>query len=157
MRLDCSDDDDDGDGEWTGLKLPVLKLLAVIVSPTRELAAQIHGVLALFADALPPGLARQLLIGGKASRTPAEDRAALRKEGAHILVGTPGRINQVLETLPGLDTSELEVLALDEADRLLAMGSCVVQGVFLFLFFVFFVLLPFFVGWWFRLIFFCCC
>ena len=49
--------------------------------------------------------------------------AAFRERGGHVLVGTPGRLSDVFERAEGtLDARRLEVLVLDEADRLLDAG-----------------------------------
>jgi len=108
---------------------------AVIVAPTRELARQIHGVAEPFVRSVP-GLTSALLVGG-AGTDPAADAARLREgPGAHVLVGTPGRLDDVLRRCcggggnggsqasagGGLDLRRVEVLVLDEADRLLDMG-----------------------------------
>ena len=55
---------------------------------------------------------------------PLVDVAGLKKDGANVLVGTPGRISDVMRRCPPgvLDVRRLEVLILDEADRLLDMG-----------------------------------
>ena len=115
----------------------------MIISPTRELATQIHSVINSFISAQPttstslplisPPL---LLIGG----TPlSDDIKAFYETGADILVGTPGRLEEFLlgSSSVGLGTGkiaesrkrkmdksvgtgstrELEVLVLDEADR----------------------------------------
>ena len=53
----------------------------------------------------------------------ADDVARLKEHGAHVLVGSPGRIWDVMQRCSGwLQLSALEVLVLDEADRLLDMG-----------------------------------
>ena len=53
----------------------------------------------------------------------ADDVAGLKEHGAHVLVGSPGRIWDVMQRCSGwLQLSALEVLVLDEADRLLDMG-----------------------------------
>ncbi|WIA21355.1 hypothetical protein OEZ85_000576 [Tetradesmus obliquus] len=100
-------------------KLKPHQLGAVIVSPTRELAKQIHAVAAPFVASVPR-LSSLLLVGGT---DPAEDVAAFKAAGGNILVGTPGRLHDVMKRLgTALDTRKLEVLVLDEADRLLDMG-----------------------------------
>ncbi|WIA41645.1 hypothetical protein OEZ86_009001 [Tetradesmus obliquus] len=100
-------------------KLKPHQLGAVIVSPTRELAKQIHAVAAPFVASVP-WLSSLLLVGGT---DPAEDVAAFKAAGGNILVGTPGRLHDVMKRLgTALDTRKLEVLVLDEADRLLDMG-----------------------------------
>ena len=59
----------------------------------------------------------------KSRRDPAGDVAELRSSGATVLVGTPGRLADVLTRVGGgVDLKRLEVLVLDEADRLLDMG-----------------------------------
>eukprot|EP00775_Hariotina_reticulata_P007461 gene7461-7671_t len=84
-----------------------------------ELAKQIHQVAAPFVSAAP-GLSSLLLVGGT---DPSQDVAAFKASGGHILIGTPGRLNDVMKRLgPAMDTKTLEVLVLDEADRLLDMG-----------------------------------
>lgn len=124
---------------------------AMIISPTRELATQIHTVLlsllkfhapsaALLepddedtdmedADAppkptFPPGTTRaipQLLLGG--SVTPAQDLSAFLKKSPNILIGTPGRLLELLRS-PHVHCpqSSFDALVLDEADRLLDLG-----------------------------------
>jgi hypothetical protein len=92
---------------------------AVIVSPTRELAKQIFDVAAPYlADVCvaPP----MLLVGGS---DPRGDVDTLKERGANVLVGTPGRLHDVMERTEGfLHFKSLELLILDEADRLLGMG-----------------------------------
>jgi hypothetical protein len=91
----------------------------VIVSPTRELAKQIFDVAAPYlvdVCVAPP----MLLVGGS---DPRGDVDALRQHGANLLVGTPGRLHDVMERTEGfLQFKSLELLILDEADRLLGMG-----------------------------------
>ena len=54
---------------------------------------------------------------------PLADVAAFAQSGAHVLVGTPGRLADLVQrAAPTLDLKRLEVLVLDEADRLLDMG-----------------------------------
>jgi superfamily II DNA/RNA helicase len=61
-----------------------------------------------------------LLVGGS---DPRGDVDALRQHGANLLVGTPGRLHDVMERTEGfLHFKSLELLILDEADRLLGMG-----------------------------------
>jgi hypothetical protein len=48
--------------------------------------------------------------------------AAFAERGAHVLVGTPGRLADLVQRAAALDLRRLEVLVLDEADRLLDMG-----------------------------------
>ena len=87
---------------------------AVIVSPTRELASQIH--VQLDALAKSASLHTVCVYGG----VPKEDqRAALRK--AHIIVATPGRLNDLISE-GSTNLSAVQYLVLDEADRMLDKG-----------------------------------
>jgi ATP-dependent RNA helicase DDX10/DBP4 len=89
---------------------------AIILSPTRELAVQIFSVVQKVGahHALTAGL----LVGGK-KEFQLEQRHVGR---TNLLVATPGRLLQHLEQTPDLDVSNLEVLVLDEADRILDLG-----------------------------------
>ncbi|RCK59247.1 ATP-dependent RNA helicase DBP4 [Candida viswanathii] len=90
-------------------------LAALIVSPTRELAVQIFEVLTKIGryNSFSAGL----VTGGKDVQYEKE-----RVSRMNILVGTPGRISQHLNEAVGMETSNLQVLVLDEADRCLDMG-----------------------------------
>ena len=67
---------------------------AIIVSPTRELAAQISEVLSVFVKNLPQ-LSHQLFIGGP-GRSAQLDLQHFNEEGSHIIVTTPGRLEDIL-------------------------------------------------------------
>jgi ATP-dependent RNA helicase DeaD len=89
--------------------------LALIVAPTRELALQVHRELEwLYAKA---GGRVVSCVGGM---DPKRERRLLG-EGAHIVVGTPGRLRDHLER-GGLDASGLKAVVLDEADEMLDLG-----------------------------------
>jgi ATP-dependent RNA helicase DDX55/SPB4 len=124
---------------------------AIIISPTRELATQIHTVLSSLLKFHPPSAALlepddedtdmedadappkptfplgtlkvipQLLLGG--SVTPAQDLSAFLKKSPNILIGTPGRLLELLRS-PHVHCpqSSFDALVLDEADRLLDLG-----------------------------------
>ncbi|WP_431470728.1 DEAD/DEAH box helicase [Sphingosinithalassobacter sp. LHW66-3] len=94
---------------------PAERPLALIIAPTRELALQVSRELQwLFAKAH----ARiATCVGGMDA---SKERRALRG-GAHILVGTPGRLRDHLER-GALDLSALGAVVLDEADEMLDMG-----------------------------------
>lgn len=66
------------------------------------------------------GLSANLLIGGTTSVQ--QDVLSFRSKSPTVLIGTPGRINDFFCTSPIAKTKELEVLVMDEADRLLDMG-----------------------------------
>ena len=89
--------------------------LALIVAPTRELALQVHrelGWLYQYADARVVSC-----VGGMDPRREQRELAA----GAHIVVGTPGRLCDHLRR-GRLDVSELKAIVLDEADEMLDLG-----------------------------------
>ncbi|MFB6421158.1 MULTISPECIES: DEAD/DEAH box helicase [Bradyrhizobium] len=89
--------------------------LALIVAPTRELAMQVHRELAwLYGHA---GGRVVSCVGGMDPRREQRELAA----GAHIVVGTPGRLCDHLRR-GRLDISELKAVVLDEADEMLNLG-----------------------------------
>eukprot|EP00088_Acartia_fossae_P000940 TRINITY_DN1034_c0_g1_i10.p1 TRINITY_DN1034_c0_g1~~TRINITY_DN1034_c0_g1_i10.p1 ORF type:complete len:569 (-),score=165.91 TRINITY_DN1034_c0_g1_i10:678-2384(-) len=89
---------------------------AIIITPTRELAIQIQEQSRKFA--MGSMIRTCLAYGGTSSG--AQFNAMVRN-GCHILVGTPGRINDFLEK-GKINLSEIEYFILDEADRMLDMG-----------------------------------
>lgn len=125
-----------GDKTGGGLKKKCLvkkhHVVALVLSPTRELAGQIHGVLETFARVAGGGVDNNnercftsvLLVGGKDSERDVE---MMKNNGCQVIVGTPGRVDDIFTRLAGcphaLDLkSSFEMLILDEADRLLDMG-----------------------------------
>lgn len=159
-----------GSGKTLAYVLPVLQMIsrrnaarstalkrnqvgALIVCPTRELAIQVHGVVADVLgrqsrgeddaqdgkdDGVTAGdeassaarpapsdehvsVSGALLAVGGSTSSPADDYRHFKAMGADIVVGTPGRAEELMKRT-GVDLKELEVLILDEADRLLDMG-----------------------------------
>ncbi|MDT9600470.1 DEAD/DEAH box helicase [Sphingosinicella rhizophila] len=89
--------------------------LALVIAPTRELALQVSRELVwLYGKA---GARVATCVGGMDA---SKERRALG-QGAHIVVGTPGRLRDHLER-GALDLSQLKVAVLDEADEMLDMG-----------------------------------
>ena len=89
---------------------------ALVLCPTRELADQVAKELrrvARFTD----NIRVQTLCGG----TPMGPQTAALKHGAHIVVGTPGRIQDHMSR-SSIDLSNIRTLVLDEADRMAGMG-----------------------------------
>jgi len=91
---------------------------ALILAPTQELAMQIHRVACDLAEHSGLDVRSASLIGGAAIDRQIEKL----KKKPHILVGTPGRILELIER-GKLKLSELKTLVIDEADRLLADES----------------------------------
>ncbi|KAF2091780.1 ATP-dependent rRNA helicase SPB4 [Saccharata proteae CBS 121410] len=145
-----------GSGKTLSFLIPVIERLlrldepikkhhvgAIIVSPTRELATQIHTVLlSLLAFHAPSAAAMrpetddqpqqafpsstlkvipQLLLGG--NTTPAQDLSTFLKTSPNLLIATPGRLLELLSS-PHVHCPQtsFEVLVMDEADRLLDLG-----------------------------------
>jgi ATP-dependent RNA helicase DeaD len=94
---------------------PAGKPMALIIAPTRELALQVQRELSwLYAEA---GARVVTCVGGMDGRAEARELSF----GAHIVVGTPGRLRDHLER-QRLDLSELKTIVLDEADEMLDLG-----------------------------------
>ncbi len=88
---------------------------ALIIAPTRELAIQVRRELEwLYKDT---GARLGSCVGGMDMR---QERRAL-EQGAHIVVGTPGRLRDHI-TRGSLDISQLRAVVLDEADEMLDLG-----------------------------------
>ncbi|KAI9216587.1 P-loop containing nucleoside triphosphate hydrolase protein [Blastocladiella britannica] len=116
-----------GSGKTLAFVIPILEALhrahwssddglgALILSPTRELAMQIFGVLREVGA--QHSFSAGLIIGGKNLKQEKE-----RMTRMNILVATPGRLLQHMDETPGFDANDLQVLVLDEADRILDMG-----------------------------------
>ena len=111
-RLKSGADDVMGDAE----RLPrAASPLALVVAPTRELALQVHRELEwLYAYA---GARVVSCVGGM---DPQREKREL-EAGAHIVVGTPGRLCDHIRR-KRLDVTELKAVVLDEADEMLDLG-----------------------------------
>lgn len=113
-----------GTGKTAAFALPILSRIdcsarhtqALVLAPTRELAIQVAEAFARYAAHLPDF--HVLPIYGGQSYAP--QLAALRR-GAHVVVGTPGRIIDHLER-GTLELDQVAHLVLDEADEMLRMG-----------------------------------
>jgi ATP-dependent RNA helicase DDX55/SPB4 len=128
-----------GSGKTLAFLIPIVEHLlkkelrktqigALILSPTRELAQQTYNVAKELCKAtkLPEPL---LLVGGGGGssggtnhRPVTADLQTFKQAGSDIIIGTPGRVEDVLTRYMVMDCSELEYLILDEADVLLNMG-----------------------------------
>ena len=116
-----------GTGKTAAFALPLLQLLdaaeparakrprALILAPTRELALQIHDEIKIFARYTK---LRHTYVFGGVGQNPQVKALA---RGVDVLVATPGRLLD-LAAQRHLDLSDVSVLVLDEADRLLDMG-----------------------------------
>ena len=89
---------------------------ALVLCPTRELAEQVTQALRRLARLMPN--VKVLNLSGGMPMKPQLDSL---KHGAHIIVGTPGRVQKHLDK-ESLSLNKLQTLILDEADRMLDMG-----------------------------------
>ncbi|SFZ92790.1 ATP-dependent RNA helicase RhlE [Flaviramulus basaltis] len=116
-----------GTGKTAGFTLPLLHILsenpkekfrpirALILTPTRELAAQVYANVKEYSEFLN---LRSAVIFGGVNQKP---QAATIRQGIDVLVATPGRLLD-LENQGLLSLKRVEIFVLDEADRMLDMG-----------------------------------
>ncbi len=118
-----------GTGKTAAFVLPILhkvvsatdgrnKIRVLIISPTRELAIQIDQQLEGFSYFA--GVSSVAVYGGGTGTAFDQERRAIR-EGADVIVATPGRLISHLN-MGYVNLSQLDILVLDEADRMLDMG-----------------------------------
>ena len=117
-----------GSGKTLAFVIPILErlyverwsaedgLAALIITPTRELALQIFDVLRQVGKLHQ--FSAGLVTGGRKEFDGEQERIV----NMNILVATPGRLLQHFEQTMGFDASQLMILVLDEADRILDMG-----------------------------------
>ncbi len=89
---------------------------ALVLVPTRELAVQVGGVFKLFSEHLPRPV-KSLTVFGGVSINPQ----MMQLQGVEILVATPGRLLDLLAH-NALNLSAIDILVLDEADKMLNLG-----------------------------------
>ncbi|MGF1773400.1 DEAD/DEAH box helicase [Vibrio wakamikoensis] len=116
-----------GTGKTAGFALPLIQNLdngtrvmsnhirALILTPTRELAAQVHESVFKYSVHLP--LTSQCVYGG----VKINPQMMKLRKGCDVMVATPGRLLDLYQQ-NAIKFSQLEVLVLDEADRMLDMG-----------------------------------
>jgi superfamily II DNA/RNA helicase len=118
-----------GSGKTLAFLLPMLQLLSkprsqrerplrgLVLVPTRELATQVGEEATAYGAALPDPVVARVIVGGGSVEV---QRLALRG-GADLIVATPGRLIDLLDR-EVIRLGALEILVLDEADRLLSLG-----------------------------------
>jgi len=119
-----------GSGKTLAFLIPCIELLhksrftpkngtgVIVISPTRELAMQIYGVLQELCTKGKHSQTFGLIMGGANRRTEAEKLA----RGVNIIVCTPGRLLDHLQNTRGFNFRNLLALVMDEADRILEQG-----------------------------------
>ncbi|GMH93983.1 hypothetical protein TrVE_jg11682 [Triparma verrucosa] len=123
-----------GSGKTLAYVIPTIELIlrrttplkssqisSLIITPTRELASQVHSIVKVFADG--SGIVNEpiLCIGGEGT-TAKTDLEKFGMFKSDVMVGTPGRVHDILTRYSTVDVRELDLLVLDEADTLLSMG-----------------------------------
>ena len=116
-----------GTGKTAGFSLPMLQILdatrhpkyrpirALVLTPTRELAAQVYDNVKDYGTYL--NMKSTVIFGGVKPKA----QIATIRQGVDVLVATPGRLLD-LENQGALSLKRIEILVLDEADRMLDMG-----------------------------------
>lgn len=119
-----------GSGKTLAFLVPIIELLtkvnftrkqgtgSIIISPTRELSLQIYGVLRDIIDHASHPLTHGLIMGG--ANRKAESEKLIK--GVNIIVATPGRLLDHLANTKGFNFQRLQILVIDEADRILEVG-----------------------------------
>ncbi len=117
-----------GTGKTAGFTLPILQLLqngqaghgyrpirVLVITPTRELAAQVGESIATYGKYLP--MRSTIIFGGVGIQA----QIARLRRGVDILIATPGRLLDLIGQ-KAANLSSVDILVLDEADRMLDMG-----------------------------------
>ena len=116
-----------GTGKTAGFTLPMLQKLsradkvnrrhirALVLTPTRELAAQVHNNVKAYSEFLD--IRSTVIFGGVKQKS----QVATLNRGVDVLIATPGRLLD-LQNQGVLSLAKIEILVLDEADRMLDMG-----------------------------------
>lgn len=128
LRQDIFASAQTGTGKTAGFTLPLLQILsatkpnkvqrtprALILTPTRELAAQVNDSVKTYGKHLP--LRSSVVYGGVGIKSQIQ----MLRQGVDIIVATPGRLLDHVGQKT-VDLSQIEILVLDECDRMLDMG-----------------------------------
>lgn len=117
-----------GSGKTAAYVLPILEMFqdmplvksrtmpVLVLVPTRELASQVEETVHIFSEFLPRKVKTLAVYGGVSINPQMVDIY-----GTEILIGTPGRLLDLLSK-NAVDLSELKILVLDEADKMLNLG-----------------------------------
>ncbi len=117
-----------GSGKTASFVLPILQqfqrkplapnrvIKALVLVPTRELAVQVGDVFKLFAQAVPRQVKTMAVFGGVSINT-----QMMNLQGVEILVATPGRLLDLVDA-NAMSLAQIDILVLDEADKMLNMG-----------------------------------
>lgn len=84
----------------------MIQVMGMVISPTRELSSQIYHVARPLISTLS-NVKAMLLVGGVEVKS---DMKKIEEEGANLLIGTPGRLYDIMERMDVLDFRNLEVV-----------------------------------------------
>lgn len=112
-----------GSGKTAAFAIPICELVdwdenkpqTLVIAPTRELAIQVKE------DMFNIGRFKRLKVAAIFGKSPFYHQVKELKQKTHVVVGTPGRIIDHIES-GTLDTSQIKYLVIDEADEMLSMG-----------------------------------
>jgi ATP-dependent RNA helicase RhlE len=112
-----------GTGKTAAFTLPILQRLvggprrprALVLTPTRELAAQVEASFVKYAKHV------SIVVSSVYGGVPLDPQEQILRHGVDVVVATPGRLLDHLER-QNVEFDDLEILVLDEADRMLDMG-----------------------------------
>ena len=120
-----------GSGKTAAFLIPAFELLlrseekwrphdvgCIVIAPTRELSSQIFAV----AKAMSPHIPDIIVLPLTGGSDQVEARREFQENGGNLVIATPGRLEHTLESEAKFNVKRLELLILDEADRLLDMG-----------------------------------
>ena len=117
-----------GSGKTASFALPILQqfqkkpiaknrfIKGLILVPTRELAVQVGDVFSMFAAQLPRSVKILSVFGGVSINT-----QMIHLQGVELLIATPGRLLDLIDS-KALSISEIDILVIDEADKMLNLG-----------------------------------
>lgn len=117
-----------GSGKTASFALPILQqfqkkpiaknrfIKGLILVPTRELAIQVSEVFTIFAAQLPRAVKILSVFGGVSINT-----QMIHLQGVELLIATPGRLLDLIDS-KALNISEIDILVIDEADKMLNLG-----------------------------------
>lgn len=120
-----------GSGKTAAFLIPAFDLLlrseeawrphdvgCIIIAPTRELSSQIFAV----AQSMSPHIPEIIVLSLTGGSDQVEAMREFQERGGNLVIATPGRLEHTMESESRFNVKRLELLVLDEADRLLDMG-----------------------------------
>jgi translation initiation factor 4A len=100
-------------GSIARIDTEIKQVQVLCMAPTRELAQQIHAVASAIGESV------KLSVYAAMGKTPVRDDIRALNRGVHFLIGTPGRIYDLLKNHRAFSTNHVKVIIIDEADQML--------------------------------------